>query len=375
MLDSHEDISLNSPLRIAIFGVGLIGGSLALSFKDKPGITVVGHSVNPASARKYLDRGVVDRATTSMEEAAREADFIFLCVPVGRLEDYVDELCRLPLKPGCIVTDVGSTKASVVRHGKKLGGKGAVFIGGHPMAGSERSGVEAASTYLFENAYYVLTPAEDTPPEAVERLKRLLRWTRAHIIQTDAVLHDDIVGAISHLPHLIAVGLVNQVAGYNETNNLYASLAAGGFRDITRIANSDPLIWRDILLHNRGVLLKLLDDWQAEMDKFRRLLEREDGEGIAEEFRRAGHFRSRLPERRKGMITSLFECYVDIPDHPGIIGKIATELGQARINLSNIQIIESREDVPGVLRLSFREEEDLQRATKLLQSLQYKVYH
>ncbi|TJY44335.1 prephenate dehydrogenase [Cohnella pontilimi] len=362
------------PIRIAIFGVGLIGGSLALCFKDKPGVTVVGHSVNPASVVKYKARGVVDEATVSIEEAAREADFLFLCVPVGRLEDYIDQLSRLPLKPGCIVTDVGSTKVSVVRHASVLERRGAVFIGGHPMAGSERSGVEAASSHLFENAYYVLTPGETTPAEAVERLERLLRWTKAHIVKTDPVLHDDIVGAISHLPHMIAVGLVNQIAGYNETNELYASLAAGGFRDITRIASGEPLIWRDILLNNREVLLKLLTEWQAEMDHFRKLLLSGDGEGVADAFRRAGGFRSQLPEWRKGMISSLFECYVDVPDHPGIIGKIATELGQARINLSNLHIIESREDVPGVLQLSFRQEDDLEKAVALLTSLQYSVH-
>ncbi|MBW5446624.1 prephenate dehydrogenase [Cohnella sp. CFH 77786] len=373
MQDEFGGFPQGGTIRIAIYGVGLIGGSLALCFKGKPGITVVGHSVNAASVKKYVDRGVVDEATVSIADAAAGADYLFLCVPVGRLEEYVDELARLPLKPGCIVTDVGSTKSSVVRHADKLNRSGAVFIGGHPMAGSERSGVEAASSHLFENAYYVLTPTIETPPDALERLEGLLRWTKAHIVRTDAVLHDDIVGAISHLPHMIAVGLVNQIAGYNETNGLYASLAAGGFRDITRIASGDPLIWRDILLNNRFVLLKLLDDWQAEMDKFRRLLETDDGEGVAEAFRRAGKFRGSLPERRKGMITSIYECYVDVPDHPGIIGKIATELGQARINLSNLQIIESREDVPGVLRLSFREEADRDRAVALLKALEYAV--
>lgn len=375
MSEELGGFTFSGPIRIAIFGVGLIGGSLALCFKGKPGVTVVGHSVNPESAKKYLARGVVDEATVSMAEAAENADFLFLCVPVGRLESYVDQLSALNLKPGCIVTDVGSTKAAVVRHGEKLNRKCAFFIGGHPMAGSERSGVEAASSFLFENAYYVLTPTERTPQEAVDRLEKLLRWTKAQIVKMDAEQHDDIVAAISHLPHIIAVGLVNQISAYNETNSLYANLAAGGFRDITRIASSDPHIWRDILIQNRTVLLKLLDDWQVEMDKFRKLLTEADGEGIAEAFRRAGQFRSRLPERRKGMITSLYECYVDIPDHPGIIGKIATELGQAHINLSNLQIIESREDVPGVLRLSFREEEDMRRAAELLKSLQYKVYN
>jgi prephenate dehydrogenase len=361
-------------IKIAIFGVGLIGGSLALCFKGKPGVEVIGHSVNPLSAEKYVARGVVDRATTSIKEAAKDADFLFLCVPVGRLEDYVDELARLTLKPGCIVTDVGSTKASVVKHAAKLSVQGAVFIGGHPMAGSERSGVEAASLHLLENAFYVLTPTEDTPPESVIKLEQLLKLTRAHIVKTDAMQHDDIVGAISHLPHMIAVALVNQIAGYNDTNELYRRLAAGGFRDITRIASSDPLIWRDILLNNREVMLKLIGDWQDEMGRFAALLIQGDGEGVAEQFRRAGQFRSQLPERRKGMITSIYECYVDVPDHPGIIGKIATELGQAKINLSNLQIIESREDVPGVLRLSFQQSEDLDRATALLKSLQYDVH-
>jgi len=368
------DFDEANPIRIAIFGVGLIGGSLALCFKGKPGVHVVGHSVNEASTRKYVARGVVDSATTSLADAAAEADFIFLCVPVGRLEEYVNELSRLPLKPGCVITDVGSTKASVVRHAEKLGLRGAVFIGGHPMAGSERSGVEAASYYLLENAFYVLTPTKDTPPEYVGKLERLLKCTRANIVKTDAVEHDDIVGAISHLPHLIAVALVNQIAGYNESNDLYMRLAAGGFRDITRIASSDPLIWRDILIHNREVVLKLVRDWQEEMNKFSSLLEREDGDGIAEQFRTAGEFRRQLPERRKGMITSVYECYVDVPDTPGIIGKIATELGHAKINLSNLSIVESREDVPGILRLSFKQSEDLDKASALLKSLNYEVH-
>ncbi|MFC5403796.1 prephenate dehydrogenase [Cohnella soli] len=363
-----------SQIKIAIFGVGLIGGSLALCFKGKPGFEVVGHSINAASTEKYVARGVVDSATTSIAEAAKDADFLFLCVPVGKLEAYVDELSRLPLKPGCIITDVGSTKASIVRYASKLQLQGSVFIGGHPMAGSERSGVEAASLHLLENAYYVLTPSEGAPEEAITKLEKLLKLTRAHIVRTDAAQHDDIVGAISHLPHMIAVALVNQIAGYNETNELYRTLAAGGFRDITRIASSDPYIWRDILLNNRDVMLKLVTEWQEGMGQFADLVSREDGDGIVDAFRRAGDFRSQLPERRKGMITSLYECYVDVPDHPGIIGKIATDLGQAKINLSNLQIIESREDVPGVLRLSFKQEDDLDRATALLQSIGYDVH-
>ncbi len=352
--------------KIAIFGVGLIGGSLALCFKGKPGLTVVGHSIRESSAAKYLERGVVDYATTSMREAAEGADFIFLCVPVGNLNQYVRELSGMQLKPGCIVTDVGSTKASVAAIAREVQLEGATFIGGHPMAGKEQSGVEAASIYLFENAFYVIAPEVDAPQSEVDKLIDLLKYTKAHIIQVDPEKHDEIVGAISHLPHIIAVALVNQIRDYNNLDELYCILAAGGFRDITRIASSDPVVWRDILIDNRSVLLKLLKDWNVGTSSFIRMLEERDGEGIELAFKEAGQFRSQLPERRKGMIHSIYECYVDVPDHPGIIGKVATELGNSAINLSNIHIIESREDVPGVLRLSFRTQEDLDRAVAKL---------
>ncbi|GIP32405.1 prephenate dehydrogenase [Paenibacillus sp. J2TS4] len=360
--------------KIAIYGVGLMGGSLALCFKGKPGLWVTGHSPNPASVQKYLEREVVDEATTSFEQAALGADFIFLCVPVGKLEEYLDRLMTLPLKPSCIITDVGSTKASVVASAQELGMKEVYFIGGHPMAGSERSGVEAASSYLYENAFYVLTPLEATPDEAYRRLEELLRWTRAHIIRMDPRLHDDIVGAISHLPHIIAVALVNQIAAYNKSNPLYESLAAGGFRDITRIASSDPVMWRDILVNNREVLLKLLRDWNDQIDRFTDMLEAADGPGIEQEFIRAGQFRSQLPERRKGVMTSHYDLYIDVPDHPGIVGNIAGQLGSEGINLRNIQIIESRADVPGVLRLSFGNEKDFAKAAELLKK-KYTVHY
>ncbi|MHA6483904.1 prephenate dehydrogenase [Paenibacillus sp. strain BS8-2] len=361
-------------ITVSIIGVGLIGGSIALCLKGKPGIKVIGYSNRPASVEKYLQRGVVDVGTTSVQEAAEAADFIFLCVPVGMLQDYLKQISSFNLKKGCIVTDVGSTKSSVASYAESLHLTDAVFIGGHPMAGSERTGVEAASYHLLENAFYVLTPSESTPPEAVDRLTELLTHTRANIVKVDADSHDDIVGAISHLPHMIAVALVNQVRSYNERNGLYESLAAGGFRDITRIASGDPALWRDILLDNRHVLLKLLRDWNQGMEGFARMLEEQNGAEIEQSFRDAGQFRSRMPERRKGMIHSVYDCYVDVPDHPGIIGKIATELGNNRINLSNLQIIESREDVPGVMRLSFRTQDDLDQAIVLLDGTGYAVH-
>lgn len=360
-------------IKVAIFGVGLMGGSLALCLKDKPDIRVAGHSNRPSQVEKYVSLGVVDEASTSMQEVAEDADFIFLCVPVSLLEPYLDELLQMRLKPGCIITDVGSTKATIVKHARERAVPGIHFIGGHPMTGSERSGVEVADYNLYENAFYVLTPDESTPEEAYNKLTDLLQYTRAQIVRVDAEQHDEIVGAISHLPHMIAVALVNQIAGYNEKDGLYQSLAAGGFRDITRIASSHPDMWRDILLNNRSVMLKLMRDWNAEIAKLTALVENGDGDGIVREFERAGAFRNQLPERKKGVLTSVYDVYVDIPDHPGIIGQIATLLGNHRINLSNLHISESRADVPGVLRLSFRNEADMDAAIKLLKQHSYAV--
>ncbi|MCM3747419.1 prephenate dehydrogenase [Paenibacillus pasadenensis] len=359
--------------KIAIIGAGLIGGSLALCFKGAPGLRVTGYSYRQQSADKYVQLGVVDEATTSLEEAVDGADFIFLCVPVGLLADYAQRISKMPLKSGCVLTDVGSTKARVASAVAGIEWGDAVFIGGHPMAGSERAGVEAASSILFENAYYVLTPDDNTPREALDRLSRLLELTRAKIVHMNPAEHDEIVGAISHLPHLIAAALVNQVRRYNESNGGYAMLAAGGFRDITRIASSDPVVWRDILLDNREVVLRLMEEWGSELDRLAGILRSEDGEAISNAFRDAGEFRSSLPERRKGVLQSVYECYMDVPDHPGIIGKIATELGNRNISLSNLQIIETRMDVPGVLRLSFRTQGDLDQAVEVLEAFNYVV--
>ncbi len=367
-------VNIDTPVKIAIFGVGLIGGSLALSFKGRPGFQVVGHSPRAASLQKYVEFNVVDEATSSYAEAVADADFIFLCVPVGSLESYVQEIVRLPLKKGCILTDVGSTKRSIMETAARLPLGDAVFIGGHPMAGSERSGVEAATANLFENAIYVLTPDERATEADCQRLEQLLSLTKANTVFMSARQHDEIVGAISHLPHVIAVALVNQISRYNENNDFYKRLAAGGFRDITRIANSDPLIWRDILLNNKQVVLQLLRDWNDEIARFVAILAAEDGDAIEQQFRQAGTFRSQIPEKRKGMIFSSFEVYVDVPDHPGILGQITTLHGEHDINIRNIQIMESRAHVPGVLHLSYRSEQDMDRAVKLLRQQGYAVY-
>jgi prephenate dehydrogenase len=361
--------------RIAILGVGLIGGSLAKCWKAQQAYRLIGYSPNPASIHKYLQLGVVDEAYTELSEAVAQADFIFVCAPVGKIPDYLAELSRMPLKPGCVVTDVGSTKSRIMIRAAELNWGEAVFIGGHPMAGSERSGVEAANEGLFENAIYVVTPPEQCPPSQLDALYELLSHTRAQIVTLDAETHDRVVGAISHLPHLIAVALVNQVAGYDQDERaLYRTLAAGGFRDLTRIASSDPIVWRDILLQNQPVMLDLMNDWIGQMEIWREDIRHADGGAIQSSFDSSNRYRKKVPERKRGLLYSLHECYVDLPDRPGAIGQLATLLGQKEINLRNLHVNEQRADVPGVLRLSFKTALDLERAILVMQTENYVVH-
>jgi prephenate dehydrogenase len=305
----------------------------------------------------------------------KEADYIIIALPVEKIKQAISSLTQLSLKSNVIVTDVGSTKAEIVDIGRELNRQGITFIGGHPMAGSHRSGFKAAHSLLFENAFYILTPQTSTTPEAVEKLKRLIQEaTQAQIVLMDADEHDRVVGAISHLPHIIASGLVYQIGKYNENNGWFHQLAAGGFRDITRIASSHPIMWRDVLLSNGPKLVQLIDDWIEQMEEFRVAMLNRDAKKIEHLFDRARRLRDQLPDRKKGMIARLYQCYLDIPDRPGIIAKIASYLAEDEINISNIGVLENREDAPGLLQLTFRQEEDYRRAVQCLRQRGYIVF-
>lgn len=361
--------------RVVIIGVGLIGGSLALSFKERTNFTVVGFDTSIETLEQAKSLRVIDEGFVSLKDAVEDADFIFLAVPVGQIGIYIQQLINLPLKNTCIISDVGSTKKEVTKLGSLLNKLGYTFIGGHPMAGSHRSGVFAAHSLLFENAYYVLTPEPETPFDDVERLSRLLKdATHAQVVIMDPTYHDKVVGAISHLPHVIAAGLVAQVGDYNDANGWFHQLAAGGFRDLTRIAASHPTMWRDILLSNREEMLLLLDDWINQMIHFKQAIDQQDADRIESIFARSRKLRLGLPEKEKGLLAAIYECYVNIPDEPGLIGRIATLLGEHSINLSNIGIMENREELHGILRLTFRKLLDYEQAIPCLEQAGYIVY-
>lgn len=361
--------------RVAILGIGLIGGSIALGLKDRTDVEVVGFDQSQESLYFALQTGMIDEGSTNLVEVVKEANVIIIALPVGAIKQMIDRLCEIELNPSCMITDVGSTKSEIVQLGKKLNNHGLTFIGGHPMAGSHRSGTKAADSLLFENAYYILTPLPETQPNDVQRLSNLLaKATKAQILTMDAAKHDRIVGAISHLPHLIAAGLVVQIGQYNQCDQWFHRLAAGGFRDLTRIASSDPVMWRDVLLSNRQEVIKLLDDWIARMFDVKESVQKKDADRLEELFAQAKQLRSQIDEQSKGILTQIYECYVSVHDHPGVIGKIATLLGDHGINLSNIGIMENREEFPGVLRLSFKEQFDYEQAIQILSQVGFEVF-
>lgn len=345
--------------KVYVLGLGLIGASLCRSIKS-PEITLYGWDHQAETRKIALDVQLVDQIV-SLDDAPA-MDVIILAVPVRSTLHYLHELARLPLKKSVIVTDTGSTKNEVMTLAKTLP---FTFIGGHPMAGSHKSGVKAGNPNLFEEAYYILTPPEGID---VEPLMALLEPTRAKFVVIEPESHDEIVGVLSHLPHIVASGLVSmsdQLAGkYPRATEL----AAGGFRDITRIASSDPQMWTDILLTNRSILLELISNWQNQMADIRESLVAEDQPAIYEFFNQAKQSRDHLPAKDHGVIPAFYDLYVDIPDIAGAIAKVMTVLSEAEISIINLKIQETREDIFGVLELSFKNQQDLEKGRQLIEA-------
>lgn len=360
--------------RVLLIGVGLIGGSLALAIKKEHDAVIVGYDLNPDQCMLAKKLKVIDEDTSNLKAEAEKADLIVLAAPVEETITLLGEFEGFHFKPNVIITDVGSTKLQILEKAERLNERGIVFIGGHPMAGSHKSGVGSAKVHLFENAFYILTQLADTSSEKVNELKNWLKGTKANFLTMDAREHDAVTGIVSHFPHIVAASLVRQVENHAHRNELVNRLAAGGFRDITRIASSSPSMWRDIVTQNRPIILSLLDEWMKEMDGVRNLVAEGDRTSIYDYFLGAKQFRDSMPTGTKGAIRSFYDLYVDVADRVGVISHVSTLLAEEEISITNIRIIEAREDVYGVLRLSFHTDEDRHHAKACLENQEYETY-
>lgn len=358
---------------VFIVGLGLIGGSLALTIKQRhPHAKIYGYDTIKSELDKAYNLNIIDEKVTSFRQGAELADLIILSIPVLEMGALIRQLPSINLKENVIITDTGSTKGEVMEMASELSNQGVTFIGGHPMAGSHKSGVESAKVHLFENAYYILTP--DKSMEKVEELKQWLSGTNAHFLVLDTEEHDFLTGIISHFPHIIAAGLVNLAKKNADKNPLVSLLAAGGFRDITRIASSNPKMWKDIVKQNRVNLINLLNNWMTEMRNVQTVLIEDDEESIIHFFEEAKEYRDSLPVRSKGAIPSYYDLYVDVMDVPGAIARITSLLAEDSISITNIHIMEAREGLLGALRLSFQNRKDRTCAQILLEKNDYETY-
>ncbi|MET0786702.1 MAG: prephenate dehydrogenase [Paenisporosarcina sp.] len=352
--------------QILIVGLGLIGGSLALSLQKNKDLTIIGYDIDSHVIRKAKKIGVIHEMAFHIKDSARIADVIIFATPVNTTIQFMNEVQDWPLKNQVVLMDTGSTKKMIMEKAKKLQKQGIAFIGGHPMAGSHKSGVEAAKAHLFENAYFMLTPLEDEVEENILYLESLLSVTKGKVVRVSADEHDHMTAVVSHFPHIVAASLVHQLSGENEQFPFTKQLAAGGFRDITRIASSNPIMWRDITVQNRNELIDQLDKWQHEMNNVKALLKEADPLDIEHYFSRAKHVRDELPITSQGAMYTVFDLYVDVPDYPGVISEVTGLLAQHAISITNIRIVETREDVFGILVISFQSAEDRKLAEKYL---------
>lgn len=282
-------------MRLAVIGVGLIGGSFALALKQARLVAhVVGAGRSEANLRLARERGVIDSIAADARAAARDADVVLVSAPVAQFPEIFRSL---ELKPGAIVTDAGSTKRDVISAARKaLGPKAAQFVPGHPIAGAEKSGAAAASAELFRDRRVVLTPLNENPPQSIERIENLWRACGANVSRMDAEEHDAVLAAVSHLPHLLAYALVHEVARRPNAGQLF-SFAAGGFRDFTRIASSHPEMWRDICVANRDRLLAEVRRYQEKLSALEKLLQAADAKALERLFAEAREAREQWLKR------------------------------------------------------------------------------
>ena len=352
---------------IYIAGLGLIGASMALGIKrDHPDYEILGYNRSQAPRDIALDRGMIDRATDDFASFAPLADIIILTLPIQQTLTFIEKLASLDLKEGVIISDAGSTKSTIVSTAEKcFADKSVRFVGAHPMAGSHKTGAASADVNLFENAYYIFTPSSLTTPDTLEEMKDLLSGLHARFIEIDAEEHDRVTSQISHFPHILASGLMEQTASYAEEHEMARRFAAGGFRDMTRIAESEPGMWTSILLSNRETIIERIEDFKGRLDEIEQAISKGDENQIWNFFNQAREQRQAMEIHKRGGVDSSYDLYVDVPDEEDVILRILELLRGT--SLVNIHINEeNREDIHGILQISFKNAQDLKRAEQVI---------
>lgn len=355
--------------RVAILGTGLIGGSIGLGLRAaNPGADVVGFDPDPATAEAAVGAGAISRAASDPAEAADGAAVVFLAGPVDATEGLVAAL-EGRLADGAVVTDVGSAKAGVVAAGEKAFGPS--FVGGHPMAGSERHGVDAATADLFRDAWWILTPTRRTSPEAYARVAKLVGKLGAKPVAVSPSRHDSLVARLSHIPQLTASALVDLAAGAGDREALLG-LAAGGFRDVTRIAASNPDLWVTILRSNKTSILDALGTLNRKLTSVAGSIERDDWDDVREWLAGARNNRLEL-FARPDLSGEPAGLSLPVTDRPGVLAEVTTAAGRLGANIEDLRIVHSTEGGHGRLELVVTGEGPADRLAEALTNMGYRV--
>ena len=283
--------------KVAIIGLGLLGGSIGLAVaQDLPGIVTAGYDADPAVRQRAAERGLANTICDSAADAVADADLVILCVPVGAMGTAAAEIAAA-LKPGCVISDVGSSKQSVLTALSAALPEGTAIIPAHPVAGTEHSGPDAGFAALFRQRWCIITPPEGADPAQVEALSAFWSALGANVEVMDPRHHDLVLAVTSHLPHLIAYTIVGTASDLeNVTRSEVIKYSAGGFRDFTRIAASDPTMWRDVFLNNKEAVLQMLQRFTEDLTALQRAIRVGDGEQLFDHFTRTRAIRRSIIE-------------------------------------------------------------------------------
>ena len=360
-------------LTYGFIGLGLIGGSIAKAIKmaDKNS-KIMAYTPHRETVDKAHDEGIVDLPLYEIGPQFGDCDFIFLCAPVELNNENLRAL--LPyLSAKTTVTDIGSVKSSIHQVVKELGLE-SQFIGGHPMAGTERIGYGNSKPGILENAYYIITKTEFSSKERLDTYTELVRMIKAIPLVVPYEQHDYITAAISHVPHVISASLVNLVKDSDGEDQLMKTIAAGGFKDITRISSSSPIMWKQICMTNSYNISDLLGSYIDSLMDIKLAIDEKDEDKIMNFFESARQYRESFIDTSSGPIKKVFTIHVEIDDKPGNLAKVATLLSDNLINIKNIGIVHNREYERGTLRIEFHSSEDQLKAKELLTVSGYTLY-
>lgn len=358
---------------IGFIGLGLIGGSIAKAIrKYHPDYHILAYNRSKEALASALSSGIIDGVCEEMKDPRfGTCDYVFLCAPVEiNLEclAYLKEIRQ----DGCIITDVGSVKGIIHQKVEELGMTDC-FIGGHPMAGSEKTGFDHSNERILENAYYILTPGGEVGLEYIGDFTELIRSLGAIPMVLTAEEHDFITAGVSHLPHIIASALVNLVKTLDNDAEYMKTIAAGGFRDITRIASSSPVMWQQICLENHENISNVLDDYIRMLIQIRCSIDNKEADNIFDMFASSKDYRDSIDIVDNSLIPRSYVLYIDVADEAGAIATIATILATEKVSIKNIGIIHNREFEDGVLKIEFYTDAALEQAKVLLTKRNYKI--